>query len=169
MKKSFIILGLLVLTVCSLDTRVSSRWRFTHNIVNNSGQDVRIVLYFTSIAITNVSTYQYTLNISSMDTLISVGDCYVQGGDMRCSSNSNFVDESGSVTPPADSVDIIFGESKIRRFYNRLIINYTVNDSCKNNILLNCTYDMQGLGTSHEIFTYTITEEDYENAKPIEN
>ncbi len=46
MKKKFMILGLLVLTVCSLDTRVSSRWRFTHNIVNNSGQDVRIVLYF---------------------------------------------------------------------------------------------------------------------------
>ncbi len=160
------ILGLLVLTACPLDSRISSRWQFTHNVVNSSGQNVRIILRF---GIRENVLIKHTFNISSMDTLITTGDCYAAGGDTRCSSNSNFVGESGSVTPPADSVDIIFGESKIRRFYNRLIINYTVNDSCKNNILLNCTYDMQGLGTSHEIFTYTITEEDYENAKPIEN
>ncbi len=168
MKKSFIILGLLVLIGCS-ENRISREWQFTHNVANRSGKDIRIILYFTSITITQVSTYQYTFNISSMDTLITTGDCLAAGGHGLCSSNSNFVGESGSVTPPADSVDIIFGESKIRRFYNRLIINYTVNDSCKNNILLNCAYDMEGLGTSHETFTYTITEEDYENAEPIEN
>ncbi len=140
---------------CGPDNRVSARFRENRVIKNISDYAVSLKLFFDDQIIQE--------SLESGDSLALFADCEVRGGDKGC-GNPDY--SFAFVEGLEDSVHFVFNNEKILRF-NREYIG----PCCERNILVReeqWGYAIDGEGTTTRTYTYAITNEDYDNAEPID-
>ena len=145
----------LLANVGCIDNQIGFRFTEKRVIKNNSGQIVILRLF------ANVNTDEF--NITQSDSIIFSANCEVRGGDRGCVDPDTGM---GVFLASEDSTHIIFNDEKILRY-----IRENSGSCLDRNILIlgtPCGYTVEGQGTSLRTYTYEITNEDYENAKPID-
>lgn len=140
------------LNSCSPE-KIGRKWEFTRIIRNKSSHNVELGVFNNGLS--------DFFSIPNTDSLTFYGKCLTAGGDLLCDIGyDSFITERDV----DDSVHIIFDNGKYQKFYP------TSDTCCLKNILfteLQFGYVVEGRGTDFEIYTYTITEEDYKNAEVI--
>ncbi len=148
-----------------------SSFKFTTLIVNDSNHNIEFMIFGKETSYQGETiNIKKSIVISSKDTLKFEGFCSntIFSGSGCDVGYYNFFE--GRVGEFDDSAYIVFDNDKVLKFYYYGTFDMNL---CPN-ILLgisgpNCGYLHEKVGETEERNTYTITEEDYENAKPIEN
>lgn len=154
---SLVALLLLIGTIgaCGPDNQVGSRFTERRVIKNISVHQVTLQLFMNGEL--NES------NIFSGDSVIFSARCEVRGGDIGCVDPDN---GGGVLLASEDSTYVVFENDRILKYIREN------SDSCfERNILIigePCGYEIEGAGTSLRTYTYNITNEDYDNAEPID-
>ncbi len=145
----------LFIWACNLDNRISAEYSIARIIINGTDHTVKLNMYTREGEVDDVM-----LTLNPLDSAVFDAGCTASGGNTTCSKNGVFDVYASSLE---DSVHVIFDGEKILRYYRTEIGRNIINRSQAEG------YIVEGSGTSQETYTYTITEEDYKNAKPIEN
>ncbi len=154
----------LFIWACNLDNRISAEYSIARIIINGTDHTVKLNMYTSRGEVDDVM-----LTLNPLDSAVFDAGCTVVGGDVLCSENGVFSVYARSLE---DSVHVIFDDKKIIRCTGYYVSGTPIcfgSDTLDRNIIWREGYIVEGQGTSLRTYTYTITEEDYENAKPIEN
>ena len=141
MKTLFFLIALLIITSC---TDLGSTKTYTFTVNNDSSTNIKIIGY---VKFTNVE--EYIINLENEESLTK---SFESGSPPRGYSWNSFFGSSNG-NSGADSIKIIYDSTKFEKFG----IN-------------NLSDPRNPLGPNHNDgeleATYTITQEDYENAEP---
>ncbi len=164
--KKILVHVFIILLACSCgENRISARYSIARIIINGTDHTVKLNMYTSSGDVDDVM-----LILNPLDSAVFDAGCTVVGGDVLCSENGVFDVYASSLE---DSVHVIFDDKKIIRCTGYYVSGTPIcfgSDTLDRNIIWRGEgYVVEGSGTSQETYTYTITEEDYENAEPIEN
>ncbi len=154
----------LFIWACNLDNRISAEYSIARIIINGTDHTVKLNMYTSRGEVDDIM-----LILNPIDSAVFDADCTTTGNTTHCSTNGVFAVFAESLE---DSVHVIFDDKKIIRCTGYYVSGTPMcfgSDTLDRNIIWAEGYIVEGLGTSQETYTYTITEEDYENAKPIEN
>ncbi len=154
--KKILVHVFIILLACSCgENRISARYSIARIIINGTDHTVKLNMYTSRGEVDDIM-----LILNPIDSAVFDADCTTTGNTTHCSTNGVFDVYASSFE---DSVHVIFDGKKILRYYSTEIGRNIINRSQAEG------YIVEGQGTSLRTYTYTITEEDYENAKPIEN
>jgi len=163
MKYSILSILILMSFIISCNDGVMS-FEINRIIENKSGLPVEIRVFFEESLVE-------TLNLNDTDLSRKEGSCSDNGDRFFCNSSTG---RDLDWTDYADSIAVVFNKESVNSFCGN-IQNCTFDDR---NLLLLPFFlenDQQNTGyiksivANAQVYTFTITEEDYENAIPIED
>ena len=140
---------------CGSDNKVSAEYTEKRVIWNHSDYDIHINMYYV--------TEELDSEILAGNSLTLSAHCKVRGGDKAC-FNPDY--SSAFSSGFEDSLYVVFNNEKILRYRRE-----NIDSCCTRNILkreAQWGYNVTGEDTAIRTYTYEITNEDYDNADPIE-
>ncbi|MEO9482027.1 MAG: hypothetical protein ABJG47_01190 [Ekhidna sp.] len=150
-----LVLLLFLSSGCVSDNKVSARFTTSRVIKNTSDFEIELRHFFEQDRLDTV--------ILTSDSIVFSANSVVTGGELGC-FNPNY--SYAFAQALEDSVYIIFNKERILKF-RRIDFN-----GCFGKDILQadvpCGYTVRGEGTGIEIYTYEITNEDYELAESYE-
>ncbi len=150
----YILFFTLFLVGCTSDNQVGARYSIKRTIKNGTTHKVELKIF--------VGDIKFDTLLSENASITFTADCEVIGSDIGC-NNPNY--HIAFAQAHEDSIHIIFNHEKILRF------NRAESQSClERNILLPespCGYIVEDKKEGIKVYTYLISQEDYDNAEPI--
>ncbi|WP_436517416.1 hypothetical protein [Ekhidna sp. To15] len=145
-----------ILTITGCSDGIGAQYKVQRVIKNSSNVDIEITLFFEQNEIDSL--------ILPKDSIMFSAYCVSVGSELQCSNPSYSYSHALGLE---DSVYLIFNDNeRIIRFERE-----SIDPCCSKNILKQESqwgYEVLGIGTSIETYTYEITNEDYEMAEPYD-
>ncbi len=150
----YVLFFALFLVGCTPDNQVGARYSIERTIKNGTAHKVELKMF--------VGGIKFDTLLLENAFITFTADCEVTGSDIGC-DNPNY--NIAFAQAHEDSIHIIFNHDKILRF------NRAESQSClERNILLPespCGYIVEDGKEGMKVYTYIITQEDFDNAEPI--